>query len=80
MPISLCNVSYRILSKVIANRLKGFFPLIIHNDQTAFLKGHNTHKAILSAQEIVHSMYHFKCKFPKIILKNDLGKTFDTIK
>ena len=37
-PISLLNVDYEILAKVLATRLKNILPTVISQDQTGFIK------------------------------------------
>ena len=39
-PISLCNVVYKIITKVIDNKLKPLMPMIISLEQTSYVKGH----------------------------------------
>jgi len=52
-PISLVGCVYKIVSKILANRLKRVLPKIIDYSQSAFLKGRGLMDDILVANEMV---------------------------
>lgn len=55
-PISLCNISLKIITKTTANLLKSFFPNIIGPSQSVFVPGHLISDNALIDFEIFHHM------------------------
>lgn len=61
-PISLCNIFYKLISKVIFNRLKYVMPLIIFRRQSALILGRLIYDNIMVAYELLYSMKQNKKK------------------
>lgn len=55
-PIALANVVTKIITKVIANRLKIIMPKLVDQTQSAFTPGRQSAENIIIAQEIIHTM------------------------
>lgn len=79
MSIACCNLLYKVISKVLANRLKVIFPYAIKPNQSAFLKGRLLLKNVLLASELVTGNHRTTNK-EKCAIKFDISKAFDTVK
>ncbi|CAL5398010.1 unnamed protein product [Camellia sinensis] len=76
-PISLIGSLYKILAKILSNRMKKVMPCIISETQSAFIGGRNILDGIFIANEIVDSWKKNQKK--GIVLKLDFQKAFDSI-
>jgi hypothetical protein len=76
-PISLCNTSYKILTKVIANIIKNILPCIIPENQGGFVKGTHIVDNIMLVQEALYSSIRRKDK--GMIINLDLANAFDRV-
>ena len=77
-PISLCNVIYKIVSKVAANRLKKVLPFIISDSQSSLQSNKAISDNILMAFELLHHMKTQKSKKAGFMtLKLDMSKVYD---
>ncbi|XP_010519158.1 PREDICTED: uncharacterized protein LOC104798680 [Tarenaya hassleriana] len=77
-PISCCNFLYKLISKILANRLKLVLPWVISGNQVAFQRGRNMMDHIMLASELIQD-YHKACAEPSAMFKMDIKKAFDTI-
>ncbi|XP_077246059.1 uncharacterized protein LOC143885903 [Tasmannia lanceolata] len=78
-PISLCNFLYKIISKILDNRLHSVLGDIISQNQTAFIKGRSIQENILLTRDLLHN-FHRASQSSSTCLKLDLQKAFDNEK
>lgn len=78
--VSLSNIPYKIISKVIANRLKPLWPKIISEEQPTFVEDCSIMDNVLLALEVIHHMRSKSMgKIGEISLKVDISKVFDIV-
>jgi hypothetical protein len=77
-PISLCNSSYKILTKIISSRLKPLLSKLVSENQGGFMENKQITDNIILVQEAIHSSRG--CKDKGMVLKLDMENAFDRVK
>lgn len=76
-PISLCNVSSKIISKILSNRLKSVLARLISPMQATFVPGRTIQENSSLAHEIFHTMNHRRRGVGLLALKADMERAYD---
>lgn len=79
-PISLCNIVYKLISKVLINTMKPYMHSIILNNQSTFILGRFIIDNIMIAHELLHTMkQNKKGRSETMEIKIDMLKAYDRV-
>ena len=68
---------YKIVAKILANRMKKIMPVIIDERQSAFIEGRHLLQSALIANEVVEEAR--RGQKPCIVFKVDYEKAYDSV-
>jgi hypothetical protein len=77
-PIAMANFKFKIISKIIADRLAIIMPSIISPEQRGFIQGRLIRDSICLTSEAIN-LLHNKAYGGNLALKIDISKAFDTL-
>ena len=79
-PILLCNVLYKLVTKVLANHMKDVLCILISPSQAVFVHGRSITNNILLASEVLHCLKQcMRGRIGDVALKLDISKAYDMV-
>lgn len=78
-PIALCNVFYKVITKILALRFKGMLNDIIHPSQTAFIPSHSIMDNVIINHEAMVYLRSRRGKTGYMAVKVDMSKAYDMV-
>lgn len=78
-PIALTNEIYKVIARILVFLLKPVISKVVGPMQSAFIPGREILDNILLTQDLLHNFHH-KRGSPKMCLKLDLAKAYDSIR
>ncbi|CAA7012943.1 unnamed protein product [Microthlaspi erraticum] len=79
-PIALCNVCYKVISKLLSRRLQPLLELIISETQSAFVPKRAISDNVLITHEVLHYLKVSKAKVScSMAVKTDMSKAYDRL-
>ena len=76
-PISLVNVDAKIISKVLATRIRNVLPSLIHHSQSGFVKDRFIGETVRSIFDLME--FSLKENIPGLMIFIDFHKAFDSL-
>lgn len=78
-PISLCNVMFKLVTKVIVNRLKEIMEDLVSPNLCNFVPRRQIRDNIIIRQELIDTLKHQTGKCGGMVIKIDLEKSYDQL-
>ncbi|KAL5571536.1 hypothetical protein UlMin_021133 [Ulmus minor] len=78
-PISVCNLVYKVIAKLLADRIKPLLQDLICPTQGAFVSSRSIHDNSDIIQEVIHSMKKKSGQVGYVAMKIDLQKAYDRL-
>lgn len=79
-PIGLCNIVYKVVTKVLLNRLKPVLPSLISPTQCSFVPCRQITDNVIIVQEMLHTMRRKQGRMGYMAVKIDFEKAYDRLR